>query len=109
VGNQVRQVALVERLAVAPLDRPDERNLAGDRLAAGADQVNLRVVGASPVAADDLRAAGELVAEPGYGLADDRLDRDAAPRHPGRPDARRDQVSPAALDFGLVRAKMAAP
>jgi hypothetical protein len=60
VGDQGRQVTLVERLAVAPLDRPNEGDPLGDRLAVGTDQVDLRVVGPSPVAADDLRAAGEL-------------------------------------------------
>lgn len=107
--DEVRQVVFVERLVVTPLDRPDERELAGDRLAVSADQVNLGVVGSCPVAADDLRMAGELIADPAYGFADDRLDRGAAPRRPGRSDARCHQVSAAALDFRLVRAEEREP
>ncbi|WP_207386403.1 hypothetical protein, partial [Protofrankia symbiont of Coriaria ruscifolia] len=53
MADELGEVVRVERAVVQPLDGSDQGDLFGDRFPIRADDVDLRVVGACPVAAEE--------------------------------------------------------
>ncbi len=102
VGDELAQIVLVEGPVLQPLHRSDKGDLLGDRLFVRSDQVDLRVVGPRPVTSDRPGVLGQSV-HATERLADERLDRGAAPRRPGTFDPLEDEVAAVAVDRGQVR------
>ena len=80
------EIVSIEGSILEPLDRAEREDALRDRRPVADHEVDLGVVGARPVAADDARHA-ILAGEYGrrqtlQGFADDRLDRSPTPRGP---------------------------
>lgn len=84
---QRKQIMLVERGVLQPLDRTEEQQPVGNRFPVGADYVDLHLVAPGPVTADR-RRGGQTTGgqQAGQGVAEQRLDRPAAAGGPAPVD-----------------------
>ena len=100
LGERI-EVGETERLVLPPLDRPDEIDPLGRRIAAiSADEVDLDLVVRRPEAADRRGGAKARVRQDLVdGIADQRLDRLTSVRRPIGEDGLGDDTAPASLDL----------
>ncbi len=70
--EEIREIMVVERRPVQPLDGPDEQQLPRDGGTVGADDVDLDIIGSGPVPAESGRSRQGVVRQaPGQPFSDE--------------------------------------